>query len=176
MTMEETAKLITYISTIWPKTFQGIKGGEAAVVKTWADLLEDIPAGAALAAVRAHATTSDWAPSIKNIREAYMMTDGGQTWLQCYQNIMTAVRRFGWYNREDGLDSLDPMARKIADGIGWKALCESDSGDAAIRAHIMKSFEGYSERDRKEKLIPFKVREQLQKLAGGILALKDGAD
>lgn len=160
MTIEEAAKLITYITSIWPRTWQGVKGGEAAVIKSWADLLEDVPAGAALAAVRAHAATSEWAPTIADIRRAAIIPQDVPDWSECYRQIMYAVSHYGWTEAAAGLASLSPMARTIAERIGWRELGQSDEGDAAIRAHVMRIHEGLREREARKQLVPFKVQER----------------
>lgn len=174
MTIEETAKLITYISSLWTRAWQGVKGGEASVVKAWADLLEDVPAGAALAAVRAHASTSEWPPTISDIRRAALVSTDIPDWSKSYQTIMYAVRKYGSYESVDGLESLDTVSRTIAERIGWRELCQSEEGDAAIRAHVMKIHQGLQDRGTREALIPGKVMEQLRRLTGGTKVLPEG--
>jgi hypothetical protein len=161
MTLEQTAKIITLIASVWPKAWANTKGNEAEVIKVWHEMLQDLDAGQVYLSIKHQMATSDWPPTIHEIRK--VCTKGARlpSPSEGWQETMTAIRRFGYAQEEEALASCNPVTATVVGRLGWRTMCMAPEGDAAMRAHFMKIYEQVQEREDRIALIPPDVRKAL---------------
>ena len=151
-------------------------------MELWYREIQDIPFPVAEMALRKWVATNKWSPSIADIRE---MTSGivngdPMSWGESWEKALNAVRRFGSYNKQAALDSLDPLTRKCVENIGYMELCMSEN-IMVERAHFQKIFEVYSKREKVKQQIAAPLLEainrvQLNGIDGQRLQIGNGGD
>ena len=136
-------------------------------MELWYRELEDIPYKVAEAALRKWVATNKWSPSIAEIREITTTIQYGEqlTWGEAWERALNAVRRYGSYNRQAALDSLDPLTRRCVENIGYMDLCMSEN-IMVERAHFQKIFEVYSKRAETDKRLPLSLVKTLELARG----------
>lgn len=152
MTKQEFATFAMAVRTYYPR--EALLPNQQAM-ELWYRELSDIPYHVAEAALRKWVATNKWSPSIAEIRELTTTIQYGEqlTWGEAWERALNAVRRYGSYNREKALDSLDPLTRKCVENIGYLDLCKSEN-IMVERAHFQKIFEVYSKRALVDKQLP----------------------
>jgi hypothetical protein len=146
-----------------------------AAMELWFRELEDIPYKVAEATLRKWVATNKWSPSIAEIRELSTTIQYGEqmTWGEAWERALDAVRRYGSYNRQKALDSLDPLTRKCVENIGYLDLCMSEN-IMVERAHFQKIFEVYSKREQTDKRLPSNLLQAIEqaRVEGGFIGVK----
>lgn len=137
-------------------------------MELWFRELEDIPYQVAEAVLRKWVATNKWSPSIAEIREsAANMVNGEQlTWGEAWEKALNAVRRYGSYNKQAALESLDPLTRRCVENIGYLDLCMSEN-IMVERAHFQKIFEIYAKREQTEQRLSAPLLSVIDKLRLG---------
>jgi hypothetical protein len=141
-------------------------------MELWYRELSDIPYEVAEAVLRKWVATNKWSPSIADIRESTStMLNGEQlTWGEAWERALDAVRRYGSYNKQAALDSLDPITRRCVENIGYMDLCMSEN-IMVERAHFQKIFEIYSQRELTKQRMSLPLAEAIERLR---LTAQDG--
>jgi hypothetical protein len=146
-----------------------------AAMELWFRELEDIPYKVAEASLRKWVATNKWSPSIAEIREISTTIQYGEqlTWGEAWEKALNAVRRYGSYNKQAALDSLDPLTRKCVENIGYLDLCMSEN-IMVERAHFQKIFEVYSKREQTDKRLPSSLLQAIEqsRLETGFIGFK----
>lgn len=179
MTRQEFATFAMALKTYYPR--EALLPNQPAM-ELWYRELEDIPYKVAEAALRKWVATNKWSPSIAEIREITTTIQYGEqlTWGEAWERALNAVRRYGSYNRQAALDSLDPLTRKCVENIGYMDLCMSEN-IMVERAHFQKIFEVYSKRAETDKRLPISLVKTLELARGqdgfvGFKTLKKPSD
>ena len=152
MEKQEFSLFAMALRTYFPK--ENILPNQQAM-ELWYRELSDIPYPVAEAALRKWVATNKWSPSIAEIREMTSDIQHGEqlTWGEAWEKALNAIRRFGYLNPKEALDSLDPLTRKCVENIGYLDLCRSEN-IMVERAHFQKIFEIYSKRQQTEQRLP----------------------
>lgn len=134
-------------------------------MELWFRELCDIPFNVAEMALRKWVATNKWSPSIADIREmtAGIVNGDPMTWGESWEKVMTAIRKFGSYNKGKALDSLDPLTRKCVESIGYMELCMSEN-IMADRAHYQRIFEVLSKREQTNQRIAAPLLEAISQV------------
>lgn len=164
MTRQEFATFAMALKTYYPR--EALLPNQPAM-ELWYRELEDIPYKVAEAALRKWVATNKWSPSIAEIREITTTIQYGEqlTWGEAWERALNAVRRYGSYNRQAALDSLDPLTRRCVENIGYLDLCMSEN-IMVERAHFQKIFEVYSKRAETDKRLPLSLVKTLELARG----------
>ncbi len=146
MDKKEFATFAMALRTYYPR--EQILPNQQAM-ELWYREIQDIPYPVAEAALRKWVATNKWSPSIADIREmtAGIVNGDPLTWGESWERALNAVRRYGSYNKQAALDSLDPLTRKCVENIGFMELCMSEN-IMVERAHFQKIFEVYAKREQ----------------------------
>lgn len=172
MTRQEFATFAMALKTYYPR--ETLLPNQQAM-ELWFRELEDIPYKVAEASLRKWVATNKWSPSIAEIRELTTTIQYGEqlTWGEAWEKALNAVRRYGSYNKQEALDSLDPLTRKCVENIGYLDLCMSEN-IMVERAHFQKIFEIYSKRELTDKRLPNNLLEAINmaRLEGGFVGIK----
>lgn len=174
MEKQEFSLFAMALRTYFPK--ENILPNQQAM-ELWYRELSDIPYPVAEAALRKWVATNKWSPSIAEIREMTSDIQHGEqlTWGEAWEKALNAIRRFGYLNPKEALDSLDPLTRKCVENIGYLDLCRSEN-IMVERAHFQKIFEVYAKRELTDKRLPIGLRQAIEshRNEDGFLAIGSG--
>lgn len=161
MNRAEFSRLADAIRSYYPK--EKIMPTKESM-ELWYAELKDLDYGLAVASVRKHANSSKWSPSIAEIREQSVDIQADDTdWGDGWQEVLTAVRRFGQYDKQGAMESMSGMTREIVERLGWKQICQSEQDELmAIRANFRMLFEKKTDKARKDAALPADLREQIE--------------
>lgn len=177
MTRKEFATFAMALKTYYPR--ETLLPNDQAM-ELWYRELEDIPYQLAEAALRKWVATNKWSPSIAELRELTSDFVNGEqmTWGESWEKALDAVRRYGSYNKQAALDSLDPITRKCVENIGYIELCKSEN-IMVERAHFQKIFDVYVKRERTDQRLSAPLLEaikqfKISRMDGQPLQLEEG--
>ena len=132
-------------------------------MELWFRELCDIPYQVAEATLRQWVATNKWSPSIAEIRELAATVQHGsiKDWGEAWEQVLTAVKRYGIYNQGQALDSLDPMTRTAAERTGFRNICLSEN-IATERANFRMIYESLSTQEKSRQQIALPLQETIK--------------
>ena len=162
MTKEQTMMLLGIISELYPRF---IKAPTAMTIDIWHDMLGDLDFELAQVAVKKHTATSTFPPTVAEIRAAAVYVSGAQipSEGEAWSNVMSAIRRYGFYRQLDALASLDDMTRKSVKAIGWGVLCTTED-IMATRAHFFKIYASLAARAQQNSVLPPLLQQRIAQM------------
>ena len=161
MTIKETGQLLAIIKEAHPNVFKS-QQDPAATIKVWHSMIGDMNAELALSAVQAHISTSPYPPTIADIRSnAYKITHPDELSAdEAWGLALDAIKIYGHYRQIEGLASLPPKVRKIADMMGWDALCMAEVDKIGVeRGQFTKYYNAQETREKEQDMLPAQLRE-----------------
>lgn len=141
----------------------------------WYDMLKDIEYSVLELAVKKLICEMVYPPTIADIRKSVAETiqapvlDAATAWGE----VRDAIRRYGFYRKEEALKSLSFLTRKVVQGIGWQELCLSEN-QMADRAHFIKMFESIAQREKQERMLAVPLREDIKALQSNKDRINEG--
>lgn len=162
MTDVEFEKIALAIKAAYPRS--NVMPDKYAL-KVWYRALEDLNYAVAENAVWEHIGTSDFPPSIAEIRQKCaeritpMITDWGEAW----EEVQTAIRRYGSYREIDAVASMSKLTAVAVHRMGFQNLCKSEN-TVADRAHFQRIYEGMVKEERRQTQLPDFVRASKEQL------------
>ena len=134
-------------------------------MELWYRQLQDIPYALAEAALNKWVATNKWSPSIADIREMTAGIKNGETpdWGEGWENVCRAIRRYGSYNAEAALESLDELTRACVKRLGYMELCMSEN-PMSDRANFRMIYEQLAARKKVEAQMPVSLTVMIEKL------------
>lgn len=139
---------------------------DADALKIWYQLLKDLPYEIANMAIQRHMATNKFPPTIADIREqASLSTDKelNGDWGEAWQNVTKAIGKYGQWETEKALESLDDLTRQCVKRLGWKELCMSENA-MADRANFRMIYEEQKGRAKEQAVLPLEVKANIEKL------------
>jgi hypothetical protein len=150
----ETARLLAVVAAAYP-SFEV----DEIRHRVWTETLGDLDYELASLAVRRHIASSKWPPAVAEIREhAFALSSpdhlsGAEAWGE----LMGAVRRFGYYAEVEGLASLSPETRQVAELIGWRDINLCEEVDV-LRGQFLRMYQQVEQRAQREAFLPAGLR------------------
>lgn len=178
MDKREFATFAMALQTYYPRE-QLLPNQQA--MELWYRELKDIPFSVAEAGMRKWVSTNKWSPSIAEIREMAVNVTSGDApdWGDGWEKVLTAIRRFGYYNKKEALDSLDPLTRKCVERLGFRELCISEN-IMTDRANFRQIYETLSKREQVQQQLALPLRETIAQIQAknvdGFMRLGDGGE
>lgn len=131
----------------------------------WYALIGDLPYEVCSISIKKYMLTNKFPPTVAELREmaANVVNGDPLTWGESWERALNSVRKYGSYNKQAALDSLDPITRKCVESIGYMQLCMSEN-IMVERAHYQKIFEVFAKREQTEKQMPLGLQEAITKL------------
>lgn len=163
MTKSEFARIAAAMKTYYPR--EALLPNDMAM-ELWYFQLSDISYRVAEAALNKWVANNRWSPSIADLREISQgilygdLPDWGESW----RKTQDAIRRFGYYQEDEALASLDDLTRDVVERLGFRNLCLSENHEAS-RANFRQIFEQVARRRKEEKQIPAHVMEMIRGIA-----------
>ena len=163
MTKAEVTKLLTIIAAMYPRfEISTLK------VELWLDMIGDIPFKEAQMAVKKVMMTSEFPPTVAEIRKAATdittnkgdVLDAGKAWGE----VMLAIRKYGSWSPEEAYSIMSPATAKIVKQIGWQEICSSEVIEV-VRGQFMKMFDSYKVREQQDRLLPTDFKSQIELIA-----------
>lgn len=162
MNKQEFSKWAMALRTFYPK--EALLPNDMAM-ELWHRELKDIPYKVAEMALWKWVQTNKWSPSIADVRElaAEIQNPEIPDWGEAWEQVCTAIRRFGSYRQRDALESLDPLTRKTVERLGYLNLCRSEN-QAADRANFRTLYEMVVKREQTRQQVALPLQESILKL------------
>lgn len=167
MTESEFTKIALAIKTSYPNA--KVLADKAAM-DIWFMMLSDIPYSIAQPAVLEHVSTNKFPPSIAEIREkcagfiSLPIMDYGEAW----ENVLLAIRRFGYMQETEALESLEEITRRCVKRLGFQNICASEN-ITADRANFRMIYEAEANRKKVDNQIPRQLLNQKQQMISNLV-------
>lgn len=163
MNKTEFMKVVMVIRSVYQKD-DFLKDESSATV--WYAMLKDLTYEQVVTAVQKHAMTNKWTPSIAELREQVVdIQADGSDWSDGWQEVLTAVRRFGYSDEAGAMESMSPMTREVVKRLGWMQICGSEQDDlTAIRANFRMIYEQKKNKAKEEAQLPIGFMEKAKSL------------
>lgn len=169
MTRKEFAICAMALKTYYPR--EKILENKQAT-ELWYKKLNDIPYDIMEAAIDSWVSTNKWSPTIADLREKAAEIQNGYIpdWSEGWKNVLLAIRRYGSYEPEKAIESLDSISRECVKRIGYREICLSEK-IAVERANFRDIYEILAKRKKQDAQIPAKTieyeeREALEMMEG----------
>ena len=159
MTVKQFEKITKGITTAfpWANLFPNPEA-----VDIWYRKLGDIPYDVMAAVVNRWIETKTQPPTIAALRqEADIVVNGlPPTWADGWEQVIRAIGRYGYMQREAALASMDEVTAETVRRIGWQQICESENVDA-LRANFRMVYETMSRRAQEGRMISAGTQHKL---------------
>lgn len=172
MTQNETARILAVIAAANPRFQVDEKG---MTLKVWHELLGDLDYNIVQLAVKKLILEMPYPPAIADVRKraVEVMTppedriDASEAWGE----VMQAIRLYGYYREAEALKSMSPKAAKVVRWMGWREICLSEE-PGVVRGQFLKMYQQVAEREQKERLLPYEIRDDIRKISERFSSLK----
>lgn len=173
MNERDVGKCLAFVTAVYPNI--DIRDG---TVEAWHELLKDLPAELALAAVKKVVAESEVPalPAVGKIRKAALDLQYGYSLPapEAWGIVLKTVQKHGIYGEEDALKELPENVAQVVRWMGWREICHSDNPDV-LRAQFMRMYETQEKRQREiAGLTP--VAKEIMNGLGDRLKLNAGND
>lgn len=141
--------------------------GDSYAVETWYKFLKDLTYEQLLAAIERYTMTNKFPPTIAELREQVVDIQADNVdWSDGWQEVLTAVRRFGYCDEAGALASMSPMTREVVKRLGWQQICQSETDELmAIRANFRMIYESKTATVKQDMQLPVGFMEKAKALA-----------
>lgn len=165
MTFEEWKKLVKGLKSVYTSERFLLDGDS---VKIWYELLKDMDYKVLNLAIQKYMVTGKFPPTVAELREyavgitdPTITNDYGDGWEQ----VLGAVRKYGYYNVDEALASMDEVTRKCVKRLGWKNICMSEN-PIADRANFRQIYEQEKLKRKELQQLPDKVKQAIDLIQG----------
>lgn len=167
MTKQEFALFAAAMKTYYSKEEKLLPN--QAAMRLWYECLQDIPYTVANAVLQKWVATNKWSPSIAEIRELAACVTVGEpvSWGEAWEQVRTAIRRYGWYSQDEAMKSLTGITKQAVEYMGFRSLCMSEN-EVSDRARFQQIYESLQKREQEDAQLPPALRESLR----GLMAAK----
>lgn len=133
-------------------------------MELWFKQLSDIDFKTAEAILDKWVNTNPWSPTIADIRKGFSeATVEINDWYAEWENVMTAVRKFGSYHPKEAMESLTGITRQCVQSIGFNNICMNE--ETRFRREFKEMYEAYSQRARQDAQISENIKQQISGVA-----------
>lgn len=168
MTRQDTVRMFAAIAVLFPRDATFAKANRE-MVELWHEMLTDLPAEIAMAAVKAHAAVSPFVPGISEIRAKaaeIMQPSINITAEEAWSYAIKAVRRYGQHHWKDAERSMPPEVAAFT-ARWFREICLCEKLDV-IRGQFMKAWEMHICRTKEEAAMIPEVKRMVEALAAKI--------
>ena len=163
MTVKDTVLIFTILSAAYPFFYKDIRHddqqmGEAIAV--WNEMLAEYDVNTVKFALkRLIAIQKDYPPTIGQLLESINIVSGNAApdADEIWQEIMNAIRGYGFYGTVKAMESLSPLAREVVRVMDWYTLCMSENPETD-RAHFLRIYQAIKTRHDQKYTLPNDVR------------------
>jgi hypothetical protein len=172
MSKKEIIKLLTYLNHCYPGKFNFPKKSKREnqmLIEVWYDLLKNYQHQQISSVVKKIVVNNGhWPPSVGEIVKeveklkipACDKITAGEAWML----VLNAVRKYGYYNAGEGMQSLPKKVRETVEHFGgFAAICHSEVNNNYVRSHFMKLYKEVNRNNEEYMYLPPAVRDELLK-------------
>jgi len=169
MTRTNLVKVLTFISNSYPGKFKyplDSREETKFFTETWYSFLQDYDYQLVRTAVKKLIVNKPtWPPAVGElvheieslITPAKDKISGGEAW----QLALEAVRKYGYYQAGQAMDSLPQMVQKAVQCYGgFDAVCHSEIHSSFARQNFIKIYQELVNKKRRAELLPPSLRKE----------------
>lgn len=162
MTDEQIAVLMGMLASAYPN-----REVSRPTTRVYAMMLQDLDYPVAEAAIQKLIFTSQYFPSIAEIRGAVaeIVNPGWRSAEEAWAEVKEAMRS-GYYAPKNW---SSPEVKEAVRAIGWAVICESEI-EGVSRAHFFKVYGEIMDREKKAAVLPTGLRDTIKALGSGMSA------
>ncbi|RQD74946.1 MAG: hypothetical protein D5S01_05940 [Halanaerobium sp. MSAO_Bac5] len=170
MTKNNIIELLSYLSSCYSNRLKFPKSDKREnqmMVEVWHDFLKYYDQELInLAVKKLVINNSKWPPSVgeiikevKNIQKAPEdKLSPGMAW----SLVLSAVRKYGYYNCKEAMESLPPKVRETVEHFGgFASICHSKQNDIHVKNQFFRLFKEVNRHNRDLEYLPKEFREEL---------------
>jgi hypothetical protein len=141
-------------------------------VKSWSIVFKDVSVQDAFTAFGVWLSTENKFPQASDLNLIIRKNSSPESFVSpeiAWEQVTTAVRRFGWPNMERARQTLsEPIWRAIQNVGGWDKVCRTELGQPwdFLRKNFIQVFEDFGENQQSQALMSSGVWERLQQMSG----------
>ena len=160
MTKKETTVILSYLREAF-KNFQVTN----YTIDVWYDALSDLDFRETMLAVRRLVALNTFAPSIAEVRKSVLEVkkDLLPNEVEALEEVVRAVKDFGFYNESGAKDSMSELTRRVVDIMGFQNICLSEDHDG-WRNDFMRLHRKLLEDYQKNNQLPQGLKEDIRAL------------
>lgn len=131
-------------------------------IKIWYALLKDVSYEVLNLAIQKYIMTGVYPPTVADLRRlATEVTQGQQAdWGKGWEQVLLAIHKYGMYQINEALESMDDITRQCVQRLGFKEICLSENL-ANDRANFRMIYEQIAERKKKDAQLPEALTEKI---------------
>lgn len=170
MKKNEIVRMLSYMNYNYSGRFKFPKQNRKdtqMMIEVWHDFLKQYDYELVIKVIKKLMITSPkWAPSVGEVvREIKIITQppenkltGGEAW----GLALRAVRRYGYYNAEEGMNYLPKKVRDAVEHFGgFRTLCHSDERNGFTRRQFIRLYKEVDRKDSELAYLPDKLKKEL---------------
>lgn len=159
MTREEFAKIVKGLNVVYAS--DNFISDQSAF-DIWYYCLSDLSYQQLSMAAQKYMQTNHFPPKPADLREIVVeietpVQDYGEAW----QEVQTAIRRYGYMREADALASLSPITRKVVEQLGWNTICMAQEGDQTQRANFRMIYQNLEHRAKEAAQLSPQLRDAI---------------
>lgn len=171
----------------WHSLVKGLKSAYVSqnllatdeAVKIWYSLLRDIPYKILNAATMSWIATEHFPPTIADLRQrALRMTQPERhEWSEAWQMVRRAMQIYGYYRKDEAMESMPEDVRAAADRIGWSELCLMPiEQEQVYRAQFRDIYNAITNRRAEQQVLPGRIQAMIGEIQGALDVKIDSSD
>lgn len=124
MNKEEFVKIMTYLGVAYGKQFNKEE------LTVWYSIFYKVNIDVFKIAIRSLIEKSKFLPSISELKNEILKLENPELKLDAeieWGEVLNAIKKFGYYQSKEALESLKPYTRKIVEKIGFQKICLSEN-------------------------------------------------
>lgn len=167
MTFEEWKRIVKGLKSVYTRdTYLP----DADSVKIFYSLLKDLPYDLLSVTVQKWMMVNRFPPTVAELRGAAAEISGGKIvdWGYGWEQVLRAIRRFGYTGQKEALESMDEITRETVRRLGYQELCISEN-IATDRANFRMVYEQVARRYEEDDKVAESVKMWLTEHANGML-------
>ena len=134
-------------------------------IKIWYALLKDIPYEILNLAIQKYMMSEVFPPTIADLRSlSAEIKQGQQTdWGSGWEQVLRAIRKYGMYEQQKALDSMDEITRKSVERLGFREICLSEN-IVTDRANFRMIYEELAARKKQDSTLSITLKNKMIEL------------
>lgn len=167
MNNTDAIRLFAVIAALYPREAAFASATEESI-RAWAYVLADVPYKVAEAAVKAHATTSPFPPTIADIKGWIAkinnpQMDAGEAW----GIVQAAIRKHRRYGKDKAKAELPAEVWTLVERIGWHEICTTESIEV-VRGQFMRMWDTTTKRKQEQAALPQAIRASIAQISAKV--------
>lgn len=162
MSKEEFATIAAVLHSAYGKN--NIMADESAL-NLWYGMLKDINYAVCRNATTQLISQNKFVPTIAEIRDkcASITAELMPEWDEAWGMVLMAVRRYGYMNELNALESLPDAVRNVVKRMGYQNICQSENVGVE-RANFRDAYKSQVNYVRQQNVLPVTVRNERETL------------